>query len=176
MKNPGRFLLASILAITAAARGEANDFTLFGGVHHPGRFTLNSAVQEGVNLARRPSDFGVFGIRTSRGTVLGTEQTIAFAPNFLESASKAFLFNTNAIVQVPAAAVRPYLTGGLGVVHAFGNGPGDIGTKFALNYGGGLRIGGPAAVRLDARGYTLPGVQSQTLNVLEVSLGVVFSY
>ena len=63
----------------------------------------------------------------------------------------------------------------------------DIGSKFAFNYGGGVKaMAGPVGVRFDIRGYAIPSVhtnatitgptiQSQTLNVIEVSLGVVFA-
>jgi hypothetical protein len=50
------------------------------------------------------------------------------------------------------------------------------GVQSALaNYGGGVKIL-PAATlgaRIDIRGYTVPSVQSQTLNIIEVSVGVV---
>jgi hypothetical protein len=54
----------------------------------------------------------------------------------------------------------------------------DFGAKFAYNYGGGVKIlpAGPIGVRADIRGYTLTGVQSQKLNVFEVSLGVLFHF
>jgi hypothetical protein len=135
-------------------------------------------VQEGVSFAINPANFGVFGIRGSQGTVVGGERTLAYAPNFLDSRSKAIIYNSNLIVHVPLVRVRPYVTAGLGTVHTFGDGPGDVGTKFAVNYGGGLKLlaFGPVGGRLDVRGYTIPGVRSQTLNVLEVSLGVLFSF
>jgi hypothetical protein len=177
MRNTRRFLvLVALIVIVPPV--EASDVTLFGGVQQPGDITLSTAVEEGVNFVRKPANFGVFGIRSSQGTLIGGEHTFAFAPNFLDSDSKALFINSNVIAHAPLPTVRPYLTGGLGAVHSFGDGPGDIGTKFAVNYGGGLKIFllGAAGVRLDVRGYTIPGVRSETLNVFEVSLGVVFSY
>jgi hypothetical protein len=71
---------------------------------------------------------------------------------------------------------------------------GKIGTKFAVNYGGGIKIlpAGPVGVRFDIRGYTVPSVHfnlptlavptttvqstTQTLNLLEVGAGVVFNF
>ena len=54
----------------------------------------------------------------------------------------------------------------------------NIGTKFALNYGGGVKLmpAGPVGLRGDVRGYTLTGVQGHKLNAVEVSLGVVFRF
>jgi hypothetical protein len=73
---------------------------------------------------------------------------------------------------------------------------GKIGTKFALNYGGGLKVlpSGPVGIRFDIRGYTIPSAkfnvavptitdplatvktESETLNMLEIGLGVIFSF
>ena len=45
------------------------------------------------------------------------------------------------------------------------------------NNGGGLKVmGGSVGVRADVRGYTVPSVADQTLNIVEVSLGVVFGF
>jgi hypothetical protein len=72
---------------------------------------------------------------------------------------------------------------------------GKFGTKFALNYGGGVKVlpAGPVGLRFDVRGYLIPSVrfnisnptitdplatiksQSQTLNMLEIGMGIVFS-
>jgi hypothetical protein len=38
------------------------------------------------------------------------------------------------------------------------------------------RLAGPVGLRFDARGYTLPDLLSQTLNIFEVSAGVTFSF
>jgi hypothetical protein len=184
MRNIRRFLRIVTLAILVFPAGtfvlpaQANDVTLYGGVQNPGSINLGTAVEQGVQFAFKPGNFGVFGIRSSRGAVLGNEHTLAFASNFLDTRSKALFLNTNVIVHAPLGAARPYITGGLGAMHTFGDGLGDLGTKFALNYGGGLKlsVAGPVGGRLDVRGYTIPGVHNQTLNVLEVSLGVVFSY
>jgi hypothetical protein len=70
---------------------------------------------------------------------------------------------------------------------------GDIGSKFAINYGGGVKIlpAGPVGVRFDIRGYTVPSVkfnlsgslptqtvqsQSQSLSFIEYGFGVVFKF
>ena len=58
----------------------------------------------------------------------------------------------------------------------------DIGNKFALNYGGGVKVfpSGPIGGRIDLRGYTIPKIEdprrNQTLNIVELSVGLVFSF
>ena len=73
----------------------------------------------------------------------------------------------------------PYVTAGLGLIHQYGADRLPIGTKFAINYGGGLKFPkllGRAGLRFDARGYTATGVFSHTVNMFEVSGGVMFSF
>jgi hypothetical protein len=58
-----------------------------------------------------------------------------------------------------------------------GSGISDIGTKFAYNYGGGVKVTpGPVGIRGDVRGYGLTGVNGDTMNVIEVSIGVLFRF
>ena len=74
--------------------------------------------------------------------------------------------------------VKPYVTAGLGTIVSWGSGHSDLGTKFAVNYGGGLKIrpAGPVGVRIDARAYSVFGVQIQTLKMGEVTVGVLFAF
>ena len=73
--------------------------------------------------------------------------------------------------------MRPYATAGLGTIWIGGDGLNAItGAKFALNYGGGLKVGGKVGVQFDARGYTIRGVADDTLKVLEMSVGLVFTF
>jgi hypothetical protein len=162
-----------------AAPAYANDVTLFGGLQHQGKLTLRSAVQTGTTVSNfDPKNFGVFGIRVGHGNVFGGEHTLAYNPNFIESETKAIIYNSNILIQAPLPKVHPYGTFGLGSIFSFGNGIADVGSKFAVNYGGGLKIlpvGGVGA-RIDLRNYTVPSIQDQTLNIFEVSVGVVFAF
>ncbi len=179
MKKLGCFLLTFLFLSFPAL---ANDLTIFGGYQHPGKITLQSAVSGGVGATRQildnPIDVGVFGIRVAHGKVWGAEHTLAYAPNFIDSQSKAVIYNSNVLIQAPTPIVKPYATAGAGAIFVKGSGLSDIGSKFAINYGGGLKFFpvGPVGARIDVRGYAVPGVQSQTLNVVEVSLGVAFRY
>jgi opacity protein-like surface antigen len=191
-----------ILCIFAAAPAfAASDLTIFGAAQHQGKLTLQSAETTAFNFTTNfnPGTFGTFGIRVSHGNVVGGEHTLAYAPNFLSADSKAIIYNSDILLQAPLPKVRPYVTAGLGAVFSWGteNGLpalGNIGTRFAINYGGGIKIfpAGPVGVRFDIRGYSIPGAtfnlplitnplltvksQSQTLNLLEAGVGVVFKF
>jgi len=211
MKNFCCFLLflCVLVAVPAYADG---DITIFGAVQRQGKLTLQSAsatVNPCVTTFSSqcnfdPGNFGVFGARFSHGKIVGGEHTLAYVPDFLGGNAKAFIYNSDFMVQAPLPKVRPYAVAGLGTIFTWGSTNGQpafskIGTKFALNYGGGLKIfpAGPVGVRFDIRGYaipsaafnlsTLPGAvnqgalatvksQTQTLNLLEVGLGVVFKF
>jgi opacity protein-like surface antigen len=86
------------------------------------------------------------------------------------------------LIQAPLSVVRPYVTAGLGTFYVRGETTSALekitGAKFGINYGGGVKVlpAGPVGVQFDARGYTLRNVQSERLNVIEVSVGVVFSF
>jgi hypothetical protein len=109
---------------------------------------------------------------------LRQEHTLASAPSFIDTNSKAIIFNSNLLLQVPLLPLKPYATMGLGFIHSSGSTPSAIGTKFTLNYGGGARFSllGPIGGRVDVRDYSILVVQGQTLNVLEVSVGAVFGF
>ena len=85
---------------------------------------------------------------------------------------------------VPAGRIVPYGTAGIGFITTFGDLQGiedlaDIGTKFTVNYGGGVKfknLAGPVGFRLDVRGYSVPDAFNQTLNFVEASIGLLFSW
>ena len=179
MKKLGCFLLAfGFMCVPAIA----NDITLFGGFQDPGKITLSGVVTSGTTtipqIIKDPINVGVFGIRVGHGKVWGGEHTIAYTPNFIDSNSKAIIYNSNFLIQAPTPVVKPYATVGAGAFFVSGNGISDIGSRFAVNYGGGIKVfpAGPAGLRVDVRGYSIPSVQSQTLNLVEVTLGVSFRF
>jgi hypothetical protein len=199
MKSFRCFLL--IMCILAAVPAfSAGDVTIFGAGVHQGKLTVQSAQATASSLSNfDPETFGTFGLRISHGSVIGGEHTIAYAPNFLSANSKAIIYNSDILVQAPLPKVRPYATAGLGSVFSYGTesglpAVGNIGTKFAINYGGGIKVfpAGPVGIRFDIRGYVIPGAvfnlpsltnplatvksQSQNLNLLEAGVGVVFKF
>ena len=199
MKILGCFLVLTCILAAVPAHADS-DFTLFGAAQHRGKLTLQSATQTATTTGNfDPTTFGVFGIRYSHGKVIGGEHTLAYAPNFVSSNSKAFIYNSDLLLQAPFPKIRPYGTLGLGAIVSWSKDQsgrpalGDIGSKFAINYGGGVKIlpAGPVGVRFDIRGYTLPSVkfnlpasvvtqtvqtQSQSLNFIEYGFGVVFKF
>ena len=165
------FLYLFLLPVCTQA-SLAADITLFTGVQNPGELTINNVVRD-TKLG------GVFGARFSGGQVIGFEQTLAYSPNFLESSRQAFTAQSNLHVGIPVGHVVPYGTAGVGLIATFGDSVFDLGTKFAFNYGGGIKLrnlAGPLGVRFDVRGYSVPGVFSQTLNFVEGSVGLLFSF
>jgi opacity protein-like surface antigen len=176
-----RVLLSALLFLTLQASAWAADFTLYAGMQKQEKFTFTSvgtAESAATQIIKDPFSSGNFGIRISGGNVLGHEQTIAYTPNFIDSNTKALILSSNILITIPLPVVKPYMTAGLGTFVVHGVGVTDFGAKFAYNYGGGVKIlpAGPIGVRADIRGYTLTGVQSQKLNVFEVSLGVLFHF
>jgi len=177
MKNIGRFLAVFAL-MCVPALAQTKDLTLFAGVQFPGNISLSKTTSGVQQTLTDPANVGAFGVRFGRAKVFGHEETVAYAPNFLDSDSKAVIFNSNILVQAPFPVLKPYVTAGMGSIISWGSGLGDVGSKFALNYGGGLKVkpAGPVGFRIDARGYSVFGIQSQTLKMGEVSVGVLFSF
>ena len=109
----------SILAVVPAYAD--NDVTLFGAAQHQGKLTLQSASSTASSVGSfDPATFGTFGVRFGHAKIFGSEHTIAYSPNFLDSDTKAIIYNSNVLVQAPLPKVRPYVTGGLGTVISFG--------------------------------------------------------
>ena len=199
MKTLGCFLVFACILAAIPAYADS-DLTIFGAAQHQGKLTLQSATQTATTTSNfDPTTFGVFGVRYSHGKIIGGEHTLAYAPNFISSNGKAFIYNSDLLLQAPLPKIRPYGTVGLGWIFTWSKDDsgrpaiGDIGNKFAINYGGGVKVfpAGPVGVRFDIRGYTLPSVkfnlpaslatqtvqtQSQSVNFIEYGFGVVFKF
>ena len=172
MRKPIHFL--PLLLLCMAMPAHAGDLTLFGAIQREGKLTLQST--SGAFASLSPRNFGTFGVRLSEGRIIGSEHTLSYSPNFISSQSHALFYHSNFVVQAPLPVVHPYGTVGLGVVFIGGNVSQAIhGAKFALNYGGGLKfkLAGPLGAQIGARGYRIFGLQGQSMNVLEVSVGAV---
>jgi len=127
----------------------------------------------------------IFGFRlgTSFVPLFGMEHTLAFSsdylfpPNTAIREAKGFVYSSNLVFSFPVRAAVPYVTAGAGLLHQYGDADMPVGTKFAFNYGGGLKfphLAGPLGVRLDLRGYRA-GVFSNKLNLFEISGGIILS-
>ena len=172
-------LFLSISLFIGAAQLHAADLTFYAGGVKPGSLSYNDVK---TSLDSSP----IFGVRFSTNFVplFGMEHTLAFSSDYLFPQSiaavknaKGFVYNSNLIFNLPVGIAVPYLTAGAGLVHQYGDPSLPIGTKFALNYGGGLKfphLAGPLGLRFDVRGYRA-GFVSNTLNILEVSGGILLS-
>jgi hypothetical protein len=115
----------------------------------------------------------------------GLEHTLGFSSDYLFPRSvtplkdaKGFVYNSNLIINIPAGKIVPYLTAGAGLLHQYGDRDMPVGTRFAFNYGGGVkfpRLLGPLGLRFDMRGYRAGGV-SNKLSIFEVTGGVLISF
>ncbi len=178
---PGAVLAVVLICLGSGPPVAGQDFTVFAGAAVPGNVTRDNLR---INLDNGP----VWGFRLSTGFVpmLGLEHTLAFSPDYLAPSrdpagrdSKGLIYSTNLIVNLPSGNAVPYLTAGVGLIRQYGAGDLPVGTKFAFNYGGGLKapgMWGPFGLRFDARGYTATGVLSRKLNIFELSAGVMFSF
>jgi len=178
MKITGCFL---IVLCFAAAPAFASDLTLFGGYQRQGKVTLNTAAASGgtvTQIAKDPFGVGSFGIRFRSSGIWGHEETFEYSRHFIDTNSRAVNLSSNLLLTATIPKVKPYVTAGLGTFIVAGSGITDIGSKFAYNYGGGVKLlpEGPVGVRGDIRGYTLTGVQGHRMNIFEVTLGAVFHF
>ncbi len=159
---------------------QANDLTFYIGGVKPGSISYHSVE---TSLDSSP----VFGFRLGLNIVphFGIENTLAFSWDYLFpqnpsiKEAKGFVYNGNLIFNLPVKMTAvPYVTAGAGLIHQYGDADEPVGTKFAFNYGGGLkfpRVAGPMGLRFDLRGYTA-GIWSNKLNLFEISGGVLFSF
>jgi hypothetical protein len=177
MKTTGLFVTVFLLMSVPAF---AADLALFLGSQDPGVVTLTSVTDAGgsiTEIVKNPLRAGTFGIRFGGGRVVGHESTIAYTHHFIDANSHALVMNSNLILTIPLPVVKPYVTAGLGTFIVSGSGISDIGTKFAYNYGGGVKVlPGPVGIQGDVRGYVLTGVNGDSMHVVEVSLGVLFHF
>ncbi len=170
------FFLVTVAGVIPA---HCADFTIHVGGLVPGTINLNNA-----RLALDGSRVVGFRFANNFMRVIGIEHTLAFSPDFLQPKGgpdqdvKGFIYNSNLVLNVPLDQAIPYVTFGLGIITPFGSDARPFGTKFAVNYGGGLKfphLAGPIGLRFDARGYSASGVFSGNLRIFELSGGLFFT-
>jgi hypothetical protein len=171
----------------------AGDATIFTGFQKAGNLTLSNAIPTvGGAIASHTDWGGVFGGRISVGKVLGFEQSFGYSPHFLKSDLHSFNAQSNLMLNIPISHFTPYATGGIGLINTWGSSILTFGTKFSVNYGGGIKLNrlfGPVGIRFDLRGYTIPNVLfeeangvcnnclvEQNINFIEGTVGVLLSW
>jgi hypothetical protein len=174
-----RIVPALVLTFLFAVSSQAADMTFFVGGTNPGSIDYHDVK---TSLDNSP----IFGFRLATNIVphFGLEHTLAFSSDYLFPSNvsaitdaNGFVYNSNLIFNIPIGKIVPYLTAGAGLVHQYGDGDMPVGTRFAFNYGGGLkfpRLIGPLGLRFDMRGYRAGSI-SNKLNILEVCGGVLIS-
>jgi hypothetical protein len=173
------FLMVIAVAVLSAIPLQAADLTFFVGGVHSGSVSYHS-----VRTALDNSPVLGFRFRTNFVPLFGAEHTLAFSSDYLFPVNtaikeaKGFVYNSNLIIDVPVHKVVPYLTAGAGLIRQYGDSDLPVGTKFAFNYGGGLkfpRLAGPLGLRFDLRGYRAIAF-SGSLNLFEASGGLLLSF
>ena len=193
-------ILIGIIFLSIAASLSAGEVIFYGGAQKPGKLSWSDASPFEIVDDLKGDFGGTFGIRFSKGRAVGFEQGIGYSPQFAKPGVKAFQTDTNLIIQAPGK-VAPYATAGIGLVRSWGqddlpasSDPGEIaafvfsmGTNFAINYGGGLkirRLAGPIGFNIDVRGYNLPGARvkleeqstEKGLSFIQTTAGLVISW
>ncbi len=180
-------LLASAFAILFAAgqaRAQGGQFTLFAGYLNPGNVTVPN-VREALDFRGT----GLYGARAEFDfhRVIGLEENVAFSPRLFNptlvptdaSNARGFLESTNLVLNIPIGRFVPFVTGGLGFMKPWGSDFFTMDTKLAGSYGGGVkldRLVGPVGLRFDVRGWSVANVGDRTLNMLEASGGLTFTW
>ncbi len=167
-------------AVLCAVPSHAADLTFYVGGVKPGSISVDNV--------KTPLDSSpIFGLRVGSNFVpfFGMEHTLAFSSDYLFPRSiaeikeaRGFVYNSNLIFNLPlGVGAVPYVTAGAGLIHQYGDANMPVGTKFAFNYGGGLKfphLAGPLGLRFDVRGYTA-GVFSNKVNMVEFTGGILLS-
>ncbi len=180
----GTIVLLGAVLLFCPARAQAADVTLFTGYLNPGNWNFSNAFVSNLQL-RGTAVYGA-DFEADYHRILGLDESISFSPNLfssnlLPSASdvRGFLYSSNVVLNTPLGHFVPYATAGVGFMKPWGSGFKPFGTRFAFNYGGGIklqRLFGPIGLRFDVRGYTIPDVTNQTVNIMQATGGITFSF
>jgi hypothetical protein len=181
-RNFQRLVWTIAAAFLMAAPLQAADFTFYVGGVVPGTVTYQSLK---TSLDNSP----IYGFRLATNFIpyFGLEHTLGFSSDYLFPRSvtdikdaHGIVYNSNIILNFPVKikSTIPYVTAGAGLIHQYGDADMPVGTKFAFNYGGGLKfpnLAGPLGLRFDMRGYRTAAIFSDSLNMFEITGGVLLS-
>jgi hypothetical protein len=191
MKKTSVALSILFLTIGVGQAMAAGQFSIFGGYLNPGDRNLSnvgSSVQTGLQFRGT----ALYGLRGEADflKVLGIEQNLAFSPRLFNatlfpngvqgSDARGILYSSNLVVNVPIGHFVPFATAGVGLLKAWNFDVNPLSdTKFAVNYGGGIklnRLAGPVGLRFDLRGWSVRDVFGENLNMFEASGGITFTW
>jgi hypothetical protein len=177
------FLAFAAILLFCSVQARAADVTLFTGYLNPGNVNLSTIFSRDLQVRGT----GVYGasLEADYRRIIGLEESVAFSPRLFtsnlipnETDVRGFLYSSNLVVNAPLSRLVPYATMGIGMMKPWGTGFKPFGTRFAFNYGGGVklqRLLGPIGLRFEVRGYTIPDVASENLNIFEASGGLTIS-
>ena len=179
MLRLARIVVSALAAVMLlAGPASAADLSLFVGGVMPGTVEV-----EDVEASLDNSPVYGFRFRSDFVPSFGMEHTLAFSSDYLFPSgassggdTRGVAFNSNLILDIPVRVRRavPFLTAGVGFLRQYGDAPRPVGTRFAVNYGGGVklpRLVGPVGLRFDLRGIRA-GAVTNTLDMLELSAGL----
>ncbi len=179
-----RWMFPAAVALFFACQAQAADLSLYAGYLNPGGVSLNNLFNNNFLIRGSGTYGGRFEVDFHR--FLGLEENIAFAPNLIQpqffgtgNDVHGFFYHSNLVLNVPLGHMIPFATAGMGLIKPFGPDLRPFGTRFAFNYGGGVKfvhIAGPIGLRFDVRGYSVPDVNTRTLNMIEASGGLIFTF
>ncbi len=188
-----KLLLASVLAIffgASESKAASGQLSLYAGYLNQGGNLSFSTVSNGVTDTLHFRGSALYGARVEFDfhRIIGLEENLGFSPRLFNSGfsfpapsadTRGLLYSTNLVVNIPLGRFVPYATGGVGFLKPWGTGFKPFDARFAGNYGGGLkleRLIGPVGFRFDIRGWSVKNVFSRTLNMLEATGSVTFSW
>jgi hypothetical protein len=186
-----KIFLCSAIILVSISTLYAGEAVLYAGVQKPGELKFTSDIVDLPAGLLEGGRGGTYGFRFSNAGIIGIEQSLSFSPRFGSHNVHAFQMDTNLLVQAPGRVV-PYATAGIGFIATWGqNYPTEpdpaqiaayafnLGQEFTINYGGGIKFRrclGPMGFDFDVRGYTIPSARDGSLNLMQTSLGLVFTW
>ena len=188
-----KIALVSIFAVVlVAGQGKAatGQFSLYAGYLNQGGNLSFTTVNNGVTNTLHLRGSALYGARVEFDfhRVIGLEENVGFSPRLFNSGfslpepsadTRGLLYSSNLVLNIPLGRFVPYATGGVGFLKPWGSGFKPFDARFAGNYGGGLKLDrliGPMGLRFDVRGWSVANVFSRTLNMLEATGSVTFSW
>ncbi len=166
------------------AKAAGGQLSFYAGYLNPGKLSLDN-VQAGLQL----TGTALYGARAEFDfhRVIGIEENVGFSPKLFNSDLfpaevsdvRGLLYSSNLVLNLPLGHFVPYVQGGVGFIKPWGTGLKAFDTSFAGSYGGGLKLDrliGPAGLRFDVRGWTVPDVAGSTLNLLEATGSITFTW
>jgi hypothetical protein len=190
MKKSAVVLFFAVVFCAGQAKAADGQLSLYAGYLNQGGNLSLTTVSNGVTNTLHFRGSALYGARVEFDfhRVIGLEENLGFSPRLFDSGftspepsadTRGLLYSTNLVLNIPLGRFVPYATGGVGFLKPWGSGLKPFDARFAGNYGGGLKLDrliGPVGLRFDVRGWSVKNVFSHTLNMIEATGSVTFSW